>query len=201
MDYASFNLNPEVAELLLLEGASNTRNDLLIAARNPNHAVTALLLEWGADIEIRNEADRETALHIAARNPNPEVASLLVESGLSPLTKSERPDTRSGPPVLSPAEENLGRTPLHLAFRNFNTEVVVLFLEKGKVELLGTRYVHVVMALTARYSSPDVLRMLQEWGAEIYHGPTPGSGGDTTASGSYERSQSRDGTAVASVGR
>ena len=137
MDYASFNLNPEVAELLLLEGASNTRNDLLIAARNPNHAVTALLLEWGADIEIRNEADRETALHIAARNPNPEVASLLVESGLSPLTKSERPDTRSGPPVLSPAEENLGRTPLHLAFRNFNTEVVVLFLEKGKVELLN----------------------------------------------------------------
>ena len=54
----------------------------LAAQHNPNPEVAALLLDQGADIHARNSAGCYMPLHLAVQhNPNPEVVALLLDRG------------------------------------------------------------------------------------------------------------------------
>ena len=85
------------------------------AAKNPDPAAIAALLEAGADIDARDESGA-TPLHMAAAlNPNPSVIAALLEAGADINASSED-----------------GATPLHWAvFMNPNLAVIAALLEAG----------------------------------------------------------------------
>ena len=70
----------------MLEWGANLESDhggtpLAWAAwSNPNPAVTELLLEWGANLNVLYSG-RDTILHAVVYNPNPAVAGLLLDQG------------------------------------------------------------------------------------------------------------------------
>ncbi|WP_265025524.1 ankyrin repeat domain-containing protein [Wolbachia endosymbiont (group A) of Bibio marci] len=75
--------------------------------------VTKLLLEEGADIDIKDQ-NKNTSLHLAASNGHTDTVKLLMEKGsdLSVVNKE-------------------GNTSLHLAASNGHTDTVKLLMEKG----------------------------------------------------------------------
>ncbi|WP_374699004.1 ankyrin repeat domain-containing protein [Wolbachia endosymbiont (group B) of Limnophora tigrina] len=75
--------------------------------------VTKLLLEEGADIDIKDQ-NENTLLHLAASNGHTDIVKLLMEKGsdLSVVNKE-------------------GNTSLHLAASNGHTDIVKLLMEKG----------------------------------------------------------------------
>lgn len=106
---AAYNPDPEVAAVLLSEGADlhalgdNRQTPLHQAALNRNPAVAQLLLEAGADVHARRSSGR-TPLHEAARsNPNPDVIRVLLDAGADP----ESPFA-SLPPLHEAARSNPG---------------------------------------------------------------------------------------------
>ena len=101
---AVLSASPQVVEGMLNQGTDiNTKADVrntetdgrltdatplhLAALDNPGPAVASLLLDWGADIEAKND-NRWTPLHSAAVW-NPEVAGLLLDRGTDIEAKTE----------------------------------------------------------------------------------------------------------------
>ena len=84
------------------------------AGDNPDPAVTALLIQHGAEIKATS-CCHDSALHYAAGNPNPDVAAVLLDNGAD-----------------IEAEDNPGGTPLLSAARaDPSGEVVRLLLDRG----------------------------------------------------------------------
>lgn len=157
---------------------------LLQAAQlNSDPAVTALLLDRGADIDARSARGR-TALHRAARNPNPAVAELLLDRGADlnlPDKLGNTPLHRAGfneePAVAAAlldrganlgARETFGDTVLHNAARNPNPAVLELLLDRGAdikaVDQFGNTALHEAAAANG---NPAVVALLLDRGADL----------------------------------
>lgn len=79
-----------VVEALLNHGASVSIADdigltaLLLAAQNPNLAVTRMLVKAGADLEAKTTSCGSTPLHLATNGGHWEVIRTLIEAGANP---------------------------------------------------------------------------------------------------------------------
>ena len=110
---AELEKNPDLSEKVGELGISA----LHVAASNTNDpALLALLLDAGADLEIRSVLNDSTPLHMAAGfNRDPAVAEFLLDRG------ADLEDIN-----------NSGATPLHTAIAlNPNREVVIRLLSRG----------------------------------------------------------------------
>ncbi len=72
----------EVADYLKNRGAEIDRCTPLIWASDSNHIeYVKLLLEYGADVNVKDETEGMTPLHWASLRSNPEILKLLLEHG------------------------------------------------------------------------------------------------------------------------
>ena len=89
----------------------NSLTPLHSASYNGHTEVVNLLIEKGADINVKDTSRGATPLHYASENGHTEVVNLLIEKGADIHVK-----------------DNSGNTPVHYAR---STEVVNLLIEKG----------------------------------------------------------------------
>jgi ankyrin repeat protein len=100
---ASYNGSPEIARVLLENGANPNALEhpdysdgaaLHIASYNLNVGITIveILLEYGANVDLRNEAGW-TPLHEAAYNLNLQVLVVLLNRGADPHAKTNKGET------------------------------------------------------------------------------------------------------------
>ena len=83
---ALLDAHPDIVnERALLDGHSGRRTALHFAVNRDSTAVVALLLERGADPNIRDEGDNAMPLHFAAEHGAMEIVRLLVEHGADPI--------------------------------------------------------------------------------------------------------------------
>jgi len=121
--YAVWNDHPDVLELLLSYGANPDEKDrkdwslLHYAAGSGSTDMTRLLLDKGADPNVKTNGGLQTPLHISVVAGNKEIAELLISHGADLNTK--RYD---------------GRTPLSLAKEKAHSEIVELLRKHGAKE-------------------------------------------------------------------
>jgi ankyrin repeat protein len=128
----------------------NTKDTLLhIASRYCQVEVTRLLVERGADINIRN-ARTATALHYAARSDSVEIINILLDKGMS----------------VDLADED-DRTPLHYAARYGNVEATKALVERGASLIAMTKKGDTALFLAGRFVKLEVSDYLMEKGAYI----------------------------------
>jgi ankyrin repeat protein len=83
---ALLDARPDIVnERAVLEGHTGRRTALHFAVNRDSTAVVALLLERGADPNIRDEGDNAMPLHFAAEHGAIDVVRLLVEHGADPI--------------------------------------------------------------------------------------------------------------------
>lgn len=134
------------------------------AVRGGNPAVAALLIEKGADVNLR--FGDETALHLAVANPNPALFKLLLERGANVN-----------------ATNRLGSTPLHLAaIRRMSHASAALIragadLSKRTAEFWGKRdFVATPLDLAISVRDSVIIEQLISAGARYdydYDDPSP----------------------------
>ena len=81
-----------------------SRTPIYFAASNGHEDVVKLLLDYGADIKLKDTIKEWTPLHVAAASQTPQVVELLILSGA---------DLK--------ARDKGGRTPYHLSFLDHQT--------------------------------------------------------------------------------
>lgn len=83
---AILDAHPDVvSECGLLPGHSGMRTALHFAINGPHEAIVRLLLECGADPNVRCEGDAATPLHFAAEREHLGIIRLLIEHGADPI--------------------------------------------------------------------------------------------------------------------
>lgn len=83
---ALLDTHPDIVnERAVLEGHTGRRTALHFAVNRDSTAVVALLLERGADPNIRDEGDNAMPLHFAAEHGAMEIVRLLIEHGADPI--------------------------------------------------------------------------------------------------------------------
>ena len=88
---ALLDAHPDIVnERALLEGHTGRRTALHFAVNRDSTAVVALLLERGADPNLRDEGDNAMPLHFAAEHGAMDIVRLLVEHGADPIGKIGR---------------------------------------------------------------------------------------------------------------
>ena len=120
---------------------------LHLAARTRHFDALQLLLEFGADVNVRSRKGGPTALHLASSGGNIEAVTLLLEKKADPALKYQTGNggtalhcaVRGGYAEVSRlllkanvsvnSVDNGGNTPLHLAAREGYIEIVKLLLE------------------------------------------------------------------------
>lgn len=124
---------------------------LMHAAHNENPKVIPVLLEAGADVEVRDDIFGWTALMRAAeKNVNPEMISVLLEAGADIEARDE-----SGWTVLMYAAES-----------NENPEVISVLLEAGaSIEARANGWT-ALMHAAGFNENPKVIHVLLEAGAD-----------------------------------
>lgn len=122
---------------------------LMHTAAFGNLQAMRLLIEKGADVNARNNADA-TALLWCAREP--EKARLLIEKGADVNVQSRQ-----------------GRTPLMVAaLREGNSAIVALLLEKGADPKVKTRRGDTALHSAASAGDPESIRFLLAKGASVH---------------------------------
>ena len=154
------------------------------ASRNPDPAVTQLLLDAGADVHVVGSGiqastgwDPSTPLHLAAGyNPEAAVLTALLAAGADPNAEAERG----------------GWTPLHAAaWANRNLPVIRVLVAAGADVGARTRTGATALHLAAR-NNPQVVPLLLELGAD----PSASDNDGTTALTLMKRNKALRGLAV-----
>ena len=97
------------SEQVVVDSTDEAGWTALMHAANAGHdAVVRLLLDAGASVHLKNDA-QDTALHLAAQQGRPEAARLLLEAGADFVTRDAD-----------------GRTPLFLAIERGRAEIIEL---------------------------------------------------------------------------
>ena len=124
---------------------------LCYAAYNGHEAVVKLLLEKGAELEIKDESNGRTPLSWAAERGHEAVVKLLLEKGAELETK----------------DKNNGRTPLLWAAERGHEAVVKLLLEKGAELEIKSNNGRTPLLWAAERGHEAVVKLLLEKGAEL----------------------------------
>ncbi|PGG97742.1 hypothetical protein GX51_07186 [Blastomyces parvus] len=113
-------------------------------------AITSLLLESGADPQVKNDQG-QTALHLAARNGMVSVVQLLLDHG-----------------ALVNAASHNGKTALHKAAKGNRLATVELLLDHGAdVNALDAFFMAPVDVAAAQRNSRPVVELLLKRGADV----------------------------------
>ncbi|QQR49631.1 ankyrin repeat domain-containing protein [bacterium] len=114
--------NEEMVRLLIERGLGgvnvkhwNGLFALMLAVNKGLKNIASLLLENGADVNLKRDSDNSTSLHLAVQNGDKEIVKVLL--------------LRTGIDVNAQNKE--GNTPLHLAVLKDNLEIVILLLQQG----------------------------------------------------------------------
>lgn len=160
-----------IAELLLMQGADSSIKDhegggtaILRAVDAGNEAMVKLLIEYNADIGIRDDLNRGL-LHSAAIDGHEAIVHLLLEEGLE-----------------ANAQDKNGKTPLHDASRDGNSKVAKLLLDSAADPSIKDMHWRTPWTVAWQYGNLNVMRVLEA--KEIIEEsakPTPSSYPQVTA--------------------
>lgn len=141
-DNAKININ-------LQDQLGNTA--LINALKFKNNDVAILLINNGADINVQNILDKDSALLISVKNHDNDIAKLIINNSKSDLN----------------IKDKWNKTPLMIAARD-NLEIVKLLLDSGRVNI-NSRDGAGRTALMAAISvgNIDIVKLLINKGAEI----------------------------------
>ena len=138
-----------VAYLLLERGAKTSIKDhqgggtaILRAVDAGNEAMVKLLLEYGADIKVRDDLNRGL-LHSAAIDGYDGIVRLLLERGLE-----------------IDAQDQNGKTPLHDASRDGNYQVAKVLLDSGADRSITDKHNRTPWVIAWQYGNLNVMRIL-----------------------------------------
>jgi len=129
---------------------------LIMAAQKRKPEIVQLLLEAGADMEVRDEAGY-TPLHLACAHNRPAIARLLIEAGAKPATSNQ-----------------FGEIPLHWACFYGCADTVRLLLSRGAdpdIKDVNGRTALTIALDEFPRSSPNreaILTAFQEYAPELY---------------------------------
>ncbi|KAF6841878.1 ankyrin repeat protein, partial [Colletotrichum musicola] len=186
-----------VAECLFGEWMFNTKTrdcnmqrPLHLAVRNGHTDMVALLIEKGAEVNVKGSFG-DTPLHLAAKKGHTDIVALLVENG-----------------AKKNVEDNNSTTLLHLAARYGHTETAVFLIKNGADKEVYDGHQRTPLHWAAKGGHTDMVAFLLENGAEVN---VKGSFGDTplhlaaegrhTATVTYLIEQGADKEAEDSTGR
>jgi ankyrin repeat protein len=143
-----------VAELLILKGAEvNAGNNqgiraLHSAAGMGHEEIAELLIEHGAQVDLKDDKYGSTALQWACGYGHRETAELLIEKGAD----------------VNAAEDRFGRTPLHWAAARGHAEVVTLLVKHGADLAVTDKDGKTAKELAEEKAHEDISRFL-----DVYH--------------------------------
>ena len=190
MTAASLKGHKQIIRLLLKNGASVSYHDglpsdsipLHQAIKNGHVELAALLLDFGANIQTRDQLNR-TALFETLGTPDIRGAALLLKNGIDISCRDSMGNTvlheaarrgsvehalrfvDRGVDVTMPNEEGL--TPLHLAARHGHLEATDLLLQKGATIKDANDNGQTSLHLAAQYGHPEVAALLLEKGTTV----------------------------------
>ncbi|KAI8514586.1 Unconventional myosin-XVI [Branchiostoma belcheri] len=127
----------------------DNRTALHVASVNGKTGVVKLLIQHGADVEARNEADR-TALHWASGQGQTGVVKLLIQHGAD-----------------LEARDNDDRTALHWASRNGYTRIVELLIQHGADVGARDKNDRTALHVASLYEHTGVVELLIQHGADV----------------------------------
>ena len=138
-----------IAEYLLMQDADTSIKDyegggsaILRAVDAGNEAMVKLLLEYNANVEIRDDLNRGL-LHSAAIDGYERIVGLLLEKGLD-----------------IDAQDHNGKTPLHDASRHGNNNVAKLLLHSDADQSIKDKYQRTAWTTAWQYGNMNVMRIL-----------------------------------------
>ena len=138
-----------IATYLLVQGASTSIKDhegggtaILRAVDAGNEAMVKLLLDYNADIHVRDDLNRGL-LHSAAIDGYEGIVQLLLERGLE-----------------VDAQDQNGKTPLHDAGRNGNYKVARQLLNSGADQSIKDKQGRTPWTVAWQYGHSNVMRIL-----------------------------------------
>ncbi|XP_044739630.1 serine/threonine-protein phosphatase 6 regulatory ankyrin repeat subunit C-like [Chrysoperla carnea] len=150
------NIKRKITKLLLNHGANvdaETRGGwtaLHFAVYNGYSQVVEVLLEYNANVNVREKKNLETPLHMSARRKNVEICEMLLNKG---------DDVDAG--------ERNGLTALHIATLEGSNEIVKLLLERGAEVDSKTKYNITPLYLSAQRGQQEIIETLLKFGADI----------------------------------
>ena len=170
-------------KVALEKGCNNNGNrPLQLAASSEKPEIVELLLNKGADTEVRDESG-ETLLHWAAKKEILEVVELLIEKGAdkeardgngnTPLQNAARSNNMEMLEFLLDREANIeardedGNRPLQLAIRRENMEMLEFLLNrKANIEARDEDG-NTPLQLAVKSKTPKIVALLLDKGAEV----------------------------------
>lgn len=153
--HIAINVSQDIAKFLLENGADvNALNHLgetpLHRARN-NDQFMPLLLEHGADPNIKGSYEKESVIHQMAKNGNTEAVTLLLKY---------KADINS--------TDTYGQTPLHDAASGYyGHKVLQLLIDKGAKVNAKNNFGQTPLHHAANYGQPETVKILLKNGADI----------------------------------
>ncbi|XP_044726613.1 serine/threonine-protein phosphatase 6 regulatory ankyrin repeat subunit B-like isoform X3 [Chrysoperla carnea] len=150
------NIKRKITKLLLDHGANvdaQTRDGstaLQFAIWNDHSQVVEVLLEYNANVNVRNHIDRETPLHVSARSRDVEICKMLLNKGAD-----------------VDAKEKNGSTALHIATEEGSNEIVKLLLERGAKVDSKNKCNITPLYLSAQRDHQEIIETLLKFGADI----------------------------------
>ncbi|GIJ98168.1 hypothetical protein Aspvir_000283 [Aspergillus viridinutans] len=151
------------ASIPLEQGIESDKTVLAIAAERGFETLLSVLIEQGADIEVRDAVIGKTPLHFAAENGHHILVKILLDNGAD----------------IEAQDILFGQTPLLWAAEKGHTAVVKLLLDRGaQIEAIDEEHGQTPLLLAAKNGHGDAVKCLLEMGAntecrDTQHSMTP----------------------------